>query len=597
MNRSSQKTRSLAELSSSLSEIEKSLQEVCEKHYSSHLSAASSLRDALQSVNAAAAAADAAASSCSEVVAQLTPGKTLQTFSELATEHSGLRKLLLAASGTGGTSRAENGDEIGSAGGAAVALELLEMPALMSNCVRIALSVSMGSNTSSIVQGSSNSNASSSSQAAAFNAAEDALDILEFASSLFVSQKLWRGINNTHVVGGNKRHSTLLRELVWSTRAAGRELEEGLLAILSTKPPLQVVLRVTSILKRIRAQQALARSKVSAESSTMISVGIQSPSPLAASAAQLVIDELQDSLSIRASFLAGRDESLSRDAISFSNGNGTGLSSRSSQNSTSGAHHIALRAIDAHRSTLLESATHFTAISNSLNPSGLISTSTSGALAPLVSFPVTQKGDEVNTLSSLSTALDISSRILYSNFVSSVSQSTLAAIVHALVSLDDGMAAAAIAQQAAYAVRRGGRFAAADGIQLGVVLLAPKLAEGCAQAFEHARKSFSQSLRELCQSAGSYSDVGLSGNIASIFATLSNDTALAVNALRGFWHRDLTNVVSISLAHHADKVVVISEEALASTPGSRQSVNILIETSIKEMSAFIGVCQGISLIL
>jgi hypothetical protein len=595
MNRSSQKTRSLAELSSSLSEIEKSLQEVCEKHYSSHLSAASSLRDALQSVNAAAAAADAAASSCSEVVAQLTPGKTLQTFSELATEHSGLRKLLLAASGTGGTSRAENGDEIGSPGGAAVALELLEMPVLMSNCVRIALSVSMGSNTPSIVQGSSNSNASSSSQAAAFNAAEDALDILEFASSLFVSQKLWRGINNTHVVGGNKRQSALLRELVWSTRAAGRELEEGLLAILSTKPPLQVVLRVTSILKRIRAQQALARSKVSAESSTMISVGIQSPSPLAASAAQLVIDELQDSLSIRASFLAGRDESLSRDAMSFSIGNGTGLSSRSSQNSTSGAHHIALRAIDAHRSTLLESATHFTAISNSLNPSGLISTS--GALAPLVSFPVTQKGDEVNTLSSLSTALDISSRILYSNFVSSVSQSTLAAIVHALVSLDDGMAAAAIAQQAAYAVRRGGRFAAADGIQLGVVLLAPKLAEGCAQAFEHARKCFSQSLRELCQSAGSYSDVGLSGNIASIFATLSNDTALAVNALRGFWHRDLTNVVSISLAHHADKVVVISEEALASTPGSRQSVNILIETSIKEMSAFIGVCQGISLIL
>jgi hypothetical protein len=184
---SSSHTRSLTELSSSLAEVEKSLQEVCEKHYSRHLSAASSLRDALQSVTAAAIAADDAAASCSEVVAYLTPGPSAPSFSELASEHSGLRKLLLAASGggNGGDSADEN------SGGATVALELLDMPSLMSNCVRIALSGGMGG-TSSSSAAATNSNAVNSSQTIAFNAAEDALDILEFASSLFVSQKLWR---------------------------------------------------------------------------------------------------------------------------------------------------------------------------------------------------------------------------------------------------------------------------------------------------------------------------------------------------------------------------------------------------------------------
>ena len=604
--RSSSHTRSLAELSSSLAEVEKSLQEVCEKHYSRHLAAASSLRDALQSVSAAAAAADAAATSCAEVVTQLTPGPTAQSFSELASEHSGLRKLLLAASGGG--SNSSGGDILdennGAAGGATVALELLDMPSLMSNCVRIALSVGTGSNTSS------NSNTVNSSQTTAFNAAEDALDILEFASSLFVSQKLWRSGPSTSQQAGTKRHSSLLRELVWSTRAAGRELEEGLVSLLSTKPPLQVVLRVSSILKRIRAQQALARSKIAAEFSLALSLTNDRsapPSALAASAAQLAIDDLQDSLSIRAAFLAGRDESLMRDTSSSSSSSSSSsfsstisssslaLSSRSPQNTASGAHHIALRAIDAHRSTLLESATHFTAIINSMNPSGSISTS--GALAPFVSPPVTLKGEEAITLTSLSAALEISSRLLYSNFVSSVSQATLTAIVLATVSLDDGMAASAIAQQAAYAVRRGGRFAAADGIQLGVALLAPKLAEGCALAFESARRSFSHSLHELCQSAGSYSDVGLSGNVASIFATLSNDTALAVNALRGFWHRDIAHVLSMALQHHADQVVVIAEESLGSAPGSGLSINVLMDASVKEMASFLSVCQSIALLL
>ena len=599
--RSSSHTRSLAELSSSLAEVEKSLQEVCEKHYSRHLAAASSLRDALQSVSAAAAAADAATTSSAEVVTQLTPGPTAQSFSELASEHSGLRKLLLAASGGG--SNSSGGDILdennGAAGGATVALELLDMPSLMSNCVRISLSV--GSNTSS------NSNTVNSSQTTAFNAAEDALDILEFASSLFVSQKLWRSGPAASQQVGSKRHSSLLRELVWSTRAAGRELEEGLVSLLSTKPPLQVVLRVSSILKRIRAQQALARSKIAAELSQALSLTNDRsapPSALAASAAQLAIDELQDSLSIRAAFLAGRDESLMRDTSSLSSSSSfsstissssLALSSRSPQNTASGAHHIALRAIDAHRSTLLESATHFTAIINSMNPSGSISTS--GALSPFISPPVTLKGEETVTLTSLSAALEISSRLLYSNFVSSVSQATLTAIVLATVSLDDGMAASAISQQAAYAVRRGGRFAAADGIQLGVALLAPKLAEGCALAFESARRSFSHSLHELCQSAGSYSDVGLSGNVASIFATLSNDTALAFNALRGFWHRDIARVLSMALQHHADQVVVIAEESLGTAPGSGLSIHVLIDSSVKEMASFVSVCQSIALLL
>jgi hypothetical protein len=592
---SSSHTRSLTELSSSLAEVEKSLQEVCEKHYSRHLSAASSLRDALQSVTAAAIAADDAATSCSEVVAYLTPGPSAPSFSELASEHSGLRKLLLAASGggNGGDSADEN------SGGATVALELLDMPSLMSNCVRIALSGGMGG-TSSSSAAASNSNAVNSSQTIAFNAAEDALDILEFASSLFVSQKLWRSGSAPQQQTASKRHSSLLRELVWSTRAAGRELEEGLVSLLSTKPPLQVVLRVSSILKRIRAQQALARSKIATDFSQASSTanGPQPPSALAASAAQLAIDELQDSLFIRAAFLGGRDESLQRDMSTSSSTlltSSLALSSRSPQNSSSGSHHIALRAIDAHRSTLLESATHFAAIVNSMNPSG--SLSTTSALLPLLSPPLALKGEEAVTLTSFSAALEISSRLLFSNFVSSVSQATLTAIVLSTFSIDDGMAASAIAQQAAYAVRRGGRFASADGIQLGVALLAPKLAEGCALALDTSRRNFSHSLHELCQSAGSYSEVGLSGNVASIFATLSNDTALAVNALRGFWHRDISHILSMALQHHADQVVVIAEESLGTAPGSGLSINVLIDSSIKEMASFVSVCQSIAILL
>jgi hypothetical protein len=53
----------------------------------------------------------------------------------------------------------------------------------------------------------------------------------------------------------------------------------------------------------------------------------------------------------------------------------------------------------------------------------------------------------------------------------------------------------------------------------------------------------------------------------------------------------------MALQHHADQVVVIAEESLGTAPGSGLSINVLIDSSIKEMASFVSVCQSIAILL
>jgi hypothetical protein len=198
----------------------------------------------------------------------------------------------------------------------------------------------------------------------------------------------------------------------------------------------------------------------------------------------------------------------------------------------------------------------------------------------------------------LTAAVELASRLLLSGYVAALSQQALLVLTEAAAPLTDGAAAAAVAQQAAYAVRRSGRLGAVDGAQLGVAVLAPRLAEACVAALELARRQFAASFGELCQACASYSDVGLRSHVAASFAALANGTAAAANALRAFWTAELSRALGAALAHHADRVVELAERALADAPSAAAApLSGLLDASAREMEVFLSTCSSAAQLL
>jgi hypothetical protein len=385
------------------------------------------------------------------------------------------------------------------------------------------------------------------------------------------------------------------------------------------------VLRVASVLRRLRAQQAQARAKVAAErakaaalapgpaSAPAPSPTLPSPPPgLTPAAAQLLVDDLQDALWVRASFLAGREAGFARDASDplaaerGSRGAGradgasavtaaaAGIGGGGGAGAAAGAQQQSLRVIDAHRSNLLESATHFVALCNSVAPSP-------APAAALLGAGAGGAGAEASAAAlsaSLASSVELASRLMLSGYVAALSQSALHLLTEAAAPLADGAAAAAVAQQAAYAVRRSGRLGAVDGALLGVAVLAPRLAEACVAALELARRQFAASFGELCAACASYSDVGLRSHVASSFASLANGTAAAANALRAFWTAELSRALGAALAHHADRVVELAQHALADAPSAAAApLSGLLDASAKEMELFLSTCASVAQLL
>ena len=444
--------------------------------------------------------------------------------------------------------------------------------------------------------------------AATLNAAEDALDILEFAGSLFSSQRLWRSDAQQEATTAAAaaavaaaaaalptagRHAALLRDIIWATRAAGRELEEGLLALLAARPSLPVVLRVASVLRRLRAQQAQARAKVAVERAKLVQAPGPAPPPsaLSISAAQLLVDDLQDALWVRASFLAGREAGFVRDAADPLGGAAALLAAGGAAGGGGGAgagggqqQHV-FRVIDVHRSNLLESATHFAALCNSVAPSPVAAPLDGGGAGAGVGAGGSGGGS--SAARSLAAAIELASRLLLSNYVAALSTASLQLLTDAAAQLSDGAAAAAVAQQVAYAVRRSGRLGAVDGALLGAALLAPRLTEACVSALELSRRHFAAAFAEIVQS--SFSDIGLRTHIAACFAALANGTVGATNALRSFWTSEAAAALGEALVFHVDQVVLTSERVLAEAQSAPPA---LLDVVASEMATFMSAVMG-----
>lgn len=499
-------TSRIAALEARVSDIDKSIEAAALQHYRKHLVSSHSHKEALHNASIAISALEDVAAGCS----QLSQSKTATAEQK--------------ASSFSSRPSAATGHE----SGVAAALDVLELPALIETCVRQA------------------THAPSAAGRAMFNPAEDALDLLDFANGLYLGQRLYRPASTPAAPGSASSSSTALLDLVTRARFQGDELAAGMMELLTVKPPLPLVLQASSVLRRVRSQQAAGRSKT-AES---LLIGGQPIEPR-----RRQVDDAADTLAARFAFLAGRDVALGKELVPQQ----TMMSMPAQQQ--------ILRLLDAHRSHGTESANHFTALMTAI-----------GGSAP---HRQGGAGDGAGNA-------DLQSReSLTSCFLHSLHEvdSSLAAL---LGRKDEGNLAASVFQQLTYTARRSGRLGI-DYQHVVATLVEARLVETLEQSFTDARRRFAATFEEVCRSGYSqYSESGVKTQVGAVWAELSNSVCIDINTLRGVWSTVLAEAIAQQVQNHVEAVVAIAEEALAACPHAA-----VTDAVLPQVSAFVDLALSV----
>ena len=340
------------------------------------------------------------------------------------------------------------------------ALDLLELPSLMDACVRAALAPP--SNTTSTLSSSGSSSLSGShvsSTTSTLAAGDDAVDLVDFACTLFASQRLLTiaagGQKGAKAVddGGNPEkdthhrddHHRSARALVGVVRDVlghSYELRAGLCLILSSRSPLPAALKAIALLRRLARVQRRGRERARIAAGAPPDTCI----PLAGSDAEAA----DIAAELRALFVAERDGLIAREveAVATAAANVSGSDASSTQGLPSAAQPSFLRVFELHRILTTELVSHFSAVASSLaaRPPPSITTGSTPATSTIV--------------------VDARLRAPLAAAIAWRADATLSAACTALISLPEAGAASA-AQPMAYAARRAARFGTDFSAPLG----------------------------------------------------------------------------------------------------------------------------------
>jgi hypothetical protein len=384
--------------------------------------------------------------------------------------------------GSGGGSASTIGGGGGTHAGVA-ALDLLELPSLMDACVRSALAPP--SNTTSTLSssgiggsGSPLSGSHVSSTTSTLAAGDDAVDLVDFACTLFASQRLLtiaaggQKINAKAVDGTREKdtssqlnhhqhhdhHYRSARALVGVVRDVlghSYELRAGLCLILSSRSPLPTALKAIALLRRLARVQRRGRERARIAAGAPPDASV----PLAGSDAEAA----DIAAELRALFVAERDWLIAREVEAVATATAAASvsgsdSTASTQGLPSAAQPSFLRVFELHRILTTELVSHFSAVASSLAARPPPTSSSTPNMVVV--------GGSASTSSAATIVVDARLRAPLAAAIAWRADATLSAACTALISLPEAGAASA-AQPMAYAARRAARFGTEFSAPLG----------------------------------------------------------------------------------------------------------------------------------
>jgi hypothetical protein len=242
-------------------------------------------RSAVQKPSAlpSAASLTAAQASCASLA-----GQDTESYGALLRRLTHLRAAAASSSASVSSLGAGGVHGVGAGGGVGVAaLDLLELPALMEMCVRSALTVGVsagagGDRGSSAAGGSGGERGRDqvpSSSSVLASSGDDAVDLIEFACSIFSTHRLLEpaiaalrvgsaapasapalaaGASGAPAARTNPAAAALLLHIIREVAALAGELQGGLAHSLSARAPLPLVLKAVALLKRLARLQKVA---------------------------------------------------------------------------------------------------------------------------------------------------------------------------------------------------------------------------------------------------------------------------------------------------------------------------------------------------
>lgn len=338
--------------------------------------------------------------------------------------------LRAAAASSGAAAGASRGSAQSAAGVAA--LDLLELPALMDSCVRAALSPSSGG-------------AGAGHLSMTLTASDDAVDLVDFACTLFASQRLLRvAVAREGDAAAPSRHAELLVGIVREVLVHAAEFSTGLSQVLGSRAPLPIVLKAVALLRRLsRIERRSLEKSILAASEGAAAPAFENAPAHAPAGNDAETASIGNAL--RLLFVAERDGFITREieaALAAVDTNVIGDSGVKA--STAGALPAVLRVLELHRALTTELVSQFSAVASSLVPRA--APGGSAAAPPTAPSPSTR----VPLIAALAWRSD----------------AVVTAVCETLLRLPEA-SLASVAQPISYAARRSARFGIDSSAALG----------------------------------------------------------------------------------------------------------------------------------